>query len=625
MNIVLASGATVWQITSPVDVPPQKVFRKIINLQFDTGTHADSIKIDTQQTQLQGAFIPKQYDSLDNASPIHANVHPAADNMIIISLDAPRRIKRIRIHPIEYSDYLAVAKAIENGTFNYRYNMPAYQNLSAAAAKPAAAQKAPMSINDIKAEASAAYQVGELWSVGVEKIELYRVDGEAIAEEPTFTVDNNQDIDDFIVTKFAIKAIDESQQYADLETHHLADVMIQSNPTGPRIGIAAPPGAGETHNIIEYFWNVPGEIAAQVDTVPKGKNPAQELSKALDRYIKDRFKGFFADAKEQEQPVVIPDKINIDVVFESDAPCDFQAEQFDIHYVLIRQQSSFPYVGIPAQEKSVLRFDGSALNQEQVIIEVPGNANVVTALLKTEASLGGEASYVVGNGMEALTATQKNGINIVQDRYIAQPVLPEQAVRINGFSLALMNLEKDTELLFEFQEDWNGQPSGKKLAEAKVRLSQLGKRSWSKISLKNAITLSTQTYWILLKSAKGSALWFTRNGVFEPLQVMQAAKAPAAPEKTSAIKGVQAYYALFSCCPSGDQAHAPFTLSIGNSEVPLLTMANETITYDIKDVLNNQLMDAGETGLVPVSIHFASAHSGLVTVWPPYIEYDLIT
>ncbi|MBN1931236.1 MAG: hypothetical protein JW786_06470 [Desulfobacterales bacterium] len=617
MDIVLADSATSWEVTSLVETPLASLFRHVINLSFNTGGYADSIKVNSETSAIEGVFTPQEYDALDAASPIHATKVGAPDRTVIISLDAPRKIKKIRIKQIMYADYSEAELAIKEGKFNHQYGMTSRKYSTRAVGST---PQPPVKMNAMMADAYADYQVGKSWGLDVDKIEIYRVDGDAIADEPTCTVGNNDEIEDFVSARFAVKVTDESKNYANLETKHVLEVIVHSNPTGPRIGIAAPVLEGETHDVFEYFWNVPGEIANQADTVPIGKNPNEELSKALTRYLNGRFNTIFDDAEDNEQLPDIPDNINVDLVLESDTPCVFDATQFKINYTLVRQRSSLPYKGVTLQEKAVVRFSGNALTTEAVTIEIPKNVEVITANLKTEASLGGKPSYVVGN-MQPLTASHRTGINIAEDRWIAQSVSPDKAIRINGLALGLMNLEKETELLVELHEDWNGQPSGKKLFEAKIQLKILGERIWSRIPLRDSIPLATQSYWILLKSAKGTALWFTRNGGVEPVQVLQAAKEKTPLKKINALNGVETYYTFFSCCTHGQVKQAPFELTIDNAIVPPKTIEKDTISFELKDVLNTKLGRAEGEGIDSVTLLLSSAFSGLVTVYPPRIEY----
>lgn len=620
MDIVLADSATSWEVTSLVETPPVGLFRHVINLSFNTGGYADSIEVNSETSAIEGVFTPQEYDVLDAASPIHAEKVGALDRTVIISLDAPRKIKKIRIKQRVSGGYSEAEFAVNKGEFNHQYGM-AFHNYSTR--MTGRTQPPSVKMNTAMADAYADYQVDDNRGLDVDKIEIYRVDGDAIAEEPTCTVGNNEEINDFVTRKFAIKVIDKSQSYTHLETRHVLDVIVHSNPTGPRIGIAAPVPEGEPHEVIEYFWNAPGEIAEQADTVPAGKNPNEELAKALTRYLKGQFNTIFDDAEDNNQLPDVPDNINVDLVFESDTPCVFNATQFKINYTLVRQRSSLPYKGISPQKKTVVRFSGNALTTEAVKIKIPKNIEVITAILNSEASLGGEPSYVVG-GMQPLTASLRTGINIAKDRWIAQQVLPDKALTINGLALGLMNLEKETELLVELREDWNGQPCGKKLLETKIQLNILGERIWRRIPLRNSIPLATQSYWILLKSAKGTALWFTRSGDFKPVQVLQAAQEKAPLTKITAVNGIEAYYTFFSASPHGQVPQAPFELAMDNIPIPPITMENETINFELKDALNSKLSQGAGKELAGISLHLSSAFSGIVTVYPLRIKYRLM-
>ena len=274
-------------------------------------------------------------------------------------------------------------------------------------------------------------------------------------------------------------------------------------------------------------------------------------------------------------------------------------------------------------EKKVVRFTGKALTSESILFELPGNADAVTLELTTEASFGCKMAYTVGNGMESLGSQHRNGITISEDRWTAQCVTPDKAIIISRYALGLMALEKNTELLVELHEDWNGQPSGKKLAEGKIQLNALGQRTWSIITLPEAIPLAKSPYWLLLKSAKGAALWLTRSGDCEPVQVLQTAEAQAPLVKITAISGVEALYTLFTCCPQSQQQEAPFTLRIGGNILLAKTIDKDRISFDIKDALTAELNNTGEEELTNISISLSSACAGFVTVYSPRMEYNI--
>ena len=49
---------------------------------------------------------------------------------------------------------------------------------------------------------------------------------------------------------------------------------------------------------------------------------------------------------------------------------------------------------------------------------------------------------------------------------------------MSGISLGLLAIVADTELLIEIQEDWQDQPSGKKLVLGTMRLDRAGRPAW---------------------------------------------------------------------------------------------------------------------------------------------------
>ena len=62
---------------------------------------------------------------------------------------------------------------------------------------------------------------------------------------------------------------------------------------------------------------------------------------------------------------------------------------------------------------------------------------------------------------------------------------------------------------------------------------------------------------------------------------------------------------------------------IGDSIITAATIDKDSVTFELKDVLTSELSGLGSGGLVSISLLLSSAFSGLVTVYTPYVEYNL--
>ena len=114
------------------------------------------------------------------------------------------------------------------------------------------------------------------------------------------------------------------------------------------------------------------------------------------------------------------------------------------------------------------------------------------------------------------TLDQQQGAYLDIERWVAQQIVPSQARTVSGISLGILAIVADTELLIELHEDWQDQPSGKKLVLGTIRLDRAGRPAWVLQLFPHAVVLATQPYWLLIKATRGQAIWLLSQGNDRP-------------------------------------------------------------------------------------------------------------
>jgi hypothetical protein len=565
-----------WQVASLVEAPPLRFFRRVVRLRFETGGMADRLSIDAKTTTLKAVFQPYDYDALNPGEPSLKALLSASDEAVIVTLDAPRQVKQVRLSP------------------------------------------------------------GSVPGPG-SPVELYRLDGEALADEPTVTA-KVQGVDlaeesfvvgrkkalersfgarmatlpadaDFTDTRFAIRLGGSADR--SLRVDDLVGVQIRGYPAGPRLGISDP----NEPDSATFFWQVPGEIGKTPPDERGNVDAGGAFAKALEGYLDD----FFARSAASSADGHPPRFVDVALVMASDAPCTLNITAFDITYHLVRQ--SFP----SHEEKQVLRFPGERVTAQEVSVQLPGEITVTSATLETVESFRRDRplSFDDGHDVPDATPTQKEGVHVGVERWIAQGITPPQAMSVSGIAIALMSISNNTELLVALQEDWHGQPSGKRLATGEITLDRIGQRGWATLLFPDAITLPSSLCWILVKAANGRAVWLVDAGS-TPARMLERSNDANVWAELSGFKGLQALHRLYSRSKQAREQH-PTSLTVGTHAAAAMSEQNGTKAYDLASTFNDYLSSSpSSTPATTIPLTFTSALPGLVTIYPPTIEYDLV-
>lgn len=554
---LLPSATGRWEVTSPVGALPLRFFRRALVLRFVTGGIADGIHIDSNATTLKGTFSSYDYDALNPGEPALEALLTESGGAVIVALDAPRQVCQIRLSP------------------------------------------------------------GKASGLG-HSVELYRLDGNTLTEKPTssISVQNNATVvpesAGFTDARFAIRL--KGPTGASLSPEDLAALQVRSRFAGARLGISDPNEPGSA----TFFWPIPEEIG---ETAPAGQTSVEAgkaLAAALERYLEDFFARPETSNDESEPPP--PEFVDVALIVESDAPCVLDLAALDVAYHLVT--NSFYSGEEKTTDKQVLRFPGDRGVAREVLIQLPSNASITSASLETAESFHTDRPLASDddNNLPNATLTQNKGVHVSVERWAAQGIVPLRAMSISGVVVALLAMTHDTRLLVELQEDWNGRPSGKKLAAAALTLNQAGRRDWVTLLFPEAVTLFSELYWLLIGTASGRAVWLAETGDGDVKVLDRTADAPV---ELKALDGLKTMYALLAR-DRQTREQQPASLGVGERAVAGTAGQNNVRTYDLAFALDSYLDSSVKTtSTTTIPLTLTSPLSGFVTVYPPEVEYDL--
>ncbi len=413
-------------------------------------------------------------------------------------------------------------------------------------------------------------------------VELHRADGPVEADKAA-------DAANFTDVNFAV------QFSAPVAPNQVTAVNVRGIPANPRIAIAGTDLASPA-----LFWPTPD--AAGSLSVSAG--PA--LAKALQSFLSSQ-------------------QTEVAVVIQSDAPCRIAVSAFKVPYHRVLNVFT-PSSGA----KEVLRYSGKRVERKSLSITLPFSASVVSASLKVDESFRGGAGAATPSEILAPASSASlsdRGIRLSADRPIraAQRVDVAQASTIAGLAVGVLALSPDVLLGIEVQSDYHGSPSGKKIVEASVALPLAGVSDWAMASFAAPVALSSGVCWILARALRGDAVLLAAPGA-PPVEVV--GSDGGEPGLGASLDGFVAQYQLV---PQSIQEAAQSengTPPAGHARVSVgsATAASVNGSLDLTSPLNAFLIAARNgppAAVTKVPIVFAAAASGLLTVYPPRIVYDL--
>lgn len=551
-----------WPVASPAGAPPLRVFRRTFYVAVRLDGVAGALAFDAAATRLRASFESVTYDARAPAEPSLGAVVSASN------------------------DPTAPGSAVIT-------------------------LDAPRSVTEVR--------LGDGFAPGPGRtLEFYRLDGNVLSSKATLgpgVPDNNVVTlaQEFRDARFAVRLKKPGGTYQSLAPADITALKIHSLPTGPRIGVAD----ADDLSTLFFFWQSPGESA---DGAPAAQADAGADFAAAVRRIVDAITSRSARTAQGFEPP-LPPAVTLALVVESDSPCDVNITEFGLAYNFVLEgfESS-------ADEKKVLRFAGRRATTEGLSVRLPGAAQVESASLRIVESFRPEGSAPVAGADEDAGAppSQKSGVYVGVKKWVAQPFTPPQDLAVNGLSLGLMALAAGTELSVEIQEDWQEGPSGRKLFAASTTVERAGEHAWVTVRFREAVSLSPQTHWLMLKAVSGEALWLTRDGAGSIL-VVEKEDEKSARSEVRRLESVEALYRLFS---SGNQVREvgarprqACVLTLGGTPVAG-SGGEDGKTFDLKPALNAYLAAHGQPGPVSVRLAFTAELPGLVTVYPPRVVYD---
>lgn len=384
-----------------------------------------------------------------------------------------------------------------------------------------------------------------------------------------------------------------------LNTNSLTEFNVSTGPENLRVGMRLPALGSEL-----FFLPVAFEIEQDVDL---GESLRSQLTSAVQRLIGK----LAADGADSSPRPTLPDPLELELVVESDAPCRFTFSQFKLRYRLARE--SF----LNGTPKQVLRFTNDQPQQQQLGIALPASVSVIQARLtiagnpvdETESGSAPPASSPLNTLIESAT---DEGLRIDPAHHWLSPLMVSAPMLIDAIDLLVTALSPSNCLQLEITRNRDGLPDGERLANAELELVHPGRRTPIRFHLDTRLQLQPGGYWLRLQSRDGTVVWH--------LRASPGARALQADSNRVTGGGIDGHTGIARWIPAEGSVTAP-------QPIPEISLSGQTLVAERRDKnwsydLTPALSDMDGSGLITCELELMTGQRSPVTLYPPRIEFE---
>lgn len=476
------------------------------------------------------------------------------------------------------------------------------------------------------------WHIHRINTVNTNTIDLFRIDGEAIADEATVEATTGQDINpEFVSNNFAMiitssitttssfSIVSEGTDEITLKSGSLSEetfgggdisfdtkntssdksigdltseaiiggmlginsVVLNSYPTSPRFYL--PTDINEQNptadSALDSLWQEAGELRTTAES-----DVGSLIKEALSNKLPDLIK----------HGTLVDNHWFVPIIIESDTPCQWTLDQFDlsVNYVIDKFSDE--------SDKHQIKFDGVSLEPQPLPLTIP-TGTIIEASIKID--IGNQEN--ISNPADTDLPHRNVGLTVDETHWVATKIAPDRAGFYNAASLLISLLTPEAKLSVSLL-DGNTDVFSKPLVETTVTLTQDKQKNWYTIRF-NEIRLDAVPYWLVLKVPSGKIIWL---GEKSPKAISNRISNTTSVVTTA--KNIQ---------PTAQLLPANNNVSVN---LPLFQLSARGSALDIQQQSNSNFYDWIFPGTLSADsvIRVTQASKGLLSFSGLYIKYE---
>ncbi len=400
----------------------------------------------------------------------------------------------------------------------------------------------------------------------------------------------------------------------------LSGILVSSRPASPSVSLLAPvrdrdSGAvtmdGSNSFLLATQSAESDSEGAQVPLAMAVKDPfVKALDDTLGRIVRQR---------DEDSPLDIP--IDFALVLTSGAPCAAAVSGLCVEYhcrkkCLIDQ----------GLEKKALKFSGSTNEVQQLNLHLPQASSVIQAVLKVDMALEHRGAAEPDFSSPALegAAASSQGLEGEAGTTLIQPLFIENACLLHAIQLFLTVLEENT-IFSTFLVRGNADSGEAKAVGADISCDTMHPGLWIRSAPAESLILNSGQFHVLVKIHQGRLIWRTAQ---KPGALVQSVDSQGIRREFRDMEGFFIIEKSLSLAHEGETGEKENILrvKIDGSELPVAEPSAETADqppasvarYDMRNI--PALVSGGDKDSITLS--FLANRRGMVTVYAPDMVYD---
>ena len=593
----------------------QGLFQETLYFRMVLPPGADSLSVDTGQTDLKVRFEPVVYNALGNSSEeLRATAASSgAASMVMVEFPRPVHLTGVKLR----AD-MGAGPAFTIEIFRVDGDAVS-QEPSATACYHAPASPGTVTKEAASKKESVSPTVSRAYSGSAAKISysMSAADVAAAWGDHQYSIASMRYRCSIKGSSFALKLTGPGgDAVSGFGADWLSGLIVTSLPSSPSVSLTAPghddnegapvPGAGTTSLLVVQPGELGGDETLNPGTIPLAEPFSGALQDALSRL------GNCDGANAQEALF-----LDFALIVKSGTPCAAVISDFSIESRCVKK-----CLLETGMEKKSLKFSGKPGEAECVNVTIPQIDSVKQASLKVDMSLDRNSSsavdiHSVPEFTHALESSE--GLEGEAGAVLLQPLEFEDACLLHAINLPFTVLEDNTILSVCLISD--SSPSGDTLVIRKDCSLNVGTAQWTRLSSEEPLLLNSGACLISVEIHQGRLIWHT---TMESGGLIRRVSPQGISHEFRDRTGL--YFLEQTETFAADSGSAGpggvLRVDMDGMELPVIEPApDQPESVNCYDMRNAVTMASGENHM-EMTVRFSTSRRGMITVYAPDMVYE---
>lgn len=607
MNITQVSTTPGGTLATPdgfhlVNKDDSGLFREVRYLRLPLPLSTDTLHFPAAQSTLTTQFKTFQYNAINHSNELlRASFTTVSEgHWLRVSLPAPAHITAIGLKNT-YADSthrIAIHRVDGDAIADEPTDTARSRHFGVAMAEAAAH-------NDILFKQGAGSGRGMMFAMSASSQE-HELDSVSAANANAYAYANHHIFNcDFTGQEFALRLLNNSDvAESGFSVNWLTSLTITSYPSGPRVALVLPAIDPATrHYVLDLdnatpLWLESGELGKDGVAIAAVQNLGEAMAELLESGIKRLAKESPLDESSGF--------IDIALLFNSSAACAVDLPNFAIGYQGVKQGTVNGN-----KDKITLRFEREGGQSLPLQLSLPPDAIDGEINLTVDESIKEDhVSSIADIALLNEPITSKQNLLIQTGEKGSQLITIDTAAYLQSILIAISTLSDDAIIHLELVADNEGRSTGESLVTIAATKIESKAKHWQRLTPQGEIVLiASGHYWLTLTVERGAVNWYLAP---EPGQAVYKQSTDGSERQFHDINGIH-HVQMVSDSTAASEAQT--LLKLGDQAFMAVKTKNQQLVYTIP-------LSAVTLPSIQLDLQVTAPNKGMITVYSPQIVFD---